>query len=193
MKRNEFEIVELGTTYEIPKYTIVTNEGPKLLKEVIDEKDLEVLPKEICYQELTFVRGDKRSVSKEEYEEAVKEVNRLAPYLNKESFFEENNTFKYTGVKYALALAKSTIVEYEKSYSESYDIITRYINPIPKVDGITHEQLLGLMIKDLTYKNQLVPSRETSIAITKLTEALLWLEERQRNRESSNTYGTYKQ
>ena len=62
---------------------------------------------------------------------------------------------------------------------------------IPRVDGILHEQLLAMMISDLQYKNGLVPSRETSIAITKLQEALMWLEERQRDREIRNVQGTY--
>lgn len=64
---------------------------------------------------------------------------------------------------------------------------------IPRVDGITHEQLLGVMIADLQHKQTLVPSREGAIAITKLQEALMWLEERQRERESRNVAGTYKQ
>ena len=41
---------------------------------------------------------------------------------------------------------------------------------IPRVDGILHEQLLTMMISDLQYKSKLVPSRETSIVITKLQE-----------------------
>lgn len=62
---------------------------------------------------------------------------------------------------------------------------------IPRVNGILIEQLLGVMIKDLKYKNSLIPSRESSLAITKLEEALFWLEERQRDRESRNVVGTY--
>ena len=62
---------------------------------------------------------------------------------------------------------------------------------IPRVDGITHEQLLGMMIEDLKYKNNLVSSRESSVAITKLEEALMWLEKRQYDREKRNVDGTY--
>ena len=54
---------------------------------------------------------------------------------------------------------------------------------VEKHDGILHETLLSMMIHDLTFKNKLVPSRETSLAITKLTEGLMWMEERQKNRE----------
>ncbi len=63
---------------------------------------------------------------------------------------------------------------------------------IPRVDGILHEQLLGMMIEDLKYKSNLVPSRETSIVITKLEEALMWLEKRASDREKKGILGTYK-
>lgn len=63
---------------------------------------------------------------------------------------------------------------------------------VPRVDGIVHEQLLAMMISDLQYKNTLVPSKETACAITKLQEALMWLEERTKQREINGTLGTYK-
>lgn len=62
---------------------------------------------------------------------------------------------------------------------------------VPRVDGILHEQLLAMMIADLQYKNGLIPSKETACAITKLQEALMWIEERQRDREARNVQGTY--
>ena len=62
---------------------------------------------------------------------------------------------------------------------------------IPRVDGILHETLLAMMIADLKYKNNLVPNRHTSIAITHLEEALFRLEERVREREINGTLGTY--
>ena len=43
----------------------------------------------------------------------------------------------------------------------------------------------------MKYKNSLVPSRESSIVITKLEEALMWLEKRQYDREKRNVIGTY--
>ena len=49
------------------------------------------------------------------------------------------------------------------------------------------------MIIDLKYKQTLVPSREGLITITKLEEALHWMKERQRERESRSVVGTYKQ
>lgn len=58
--------------------------------------------------------------------------------------------------------------------------------------GTLHEHLLSMMIHDLKYKNSLVPSRESSLVITKLQEALHWMEERQRDRVSREVVGTYK-
>lgn len=57
--------------------------------------------------------------------------------------------------------------------------------------GILHEQLLAMIVEDLKYKSTLVPSRETAIAITKLQEALFWLEEREKDREARKVLGTY--
>jgi len=120
MKRN-FEIVELGTRYKLPKYRVVDKLGLCLVK-TLEEND------DFAYnQTITFVRGDKTD--------------------NGET--------------------------------------------IPRVDGILHEQLLAMMIADLQYKNGLIPSKETACAITKLQEALMWIEERQRDREARNVEGTY--
>ncbi|MFT6125898.1 MAG: hypothetical protein ACJAVA_000340 [Flavobacteriaceae bacterium] len=63
---------------------------------------------------------------------------------------------------------------------------------VKKVDGILHETLLSMIIKDLKFKGELVRSRENSIVVTKLEEALHWLEERQRERQSRSVEGTYK-
>jgi hypothetical protein len=65
-------------------------------------------------------------------------------------------------------------------------------NVEPK-EGTLHEHLLSTMIHDLKYKGKLLPSRETSTAITKLEEALFWLEERSRAREIAGVLGTYQQ
>jgi hypothetical protein len=57
--------------------------------------------------------------------------------------------------------------------------------------GTLHEHLLSMMIHDLRYKSALVPSRETSIVITKLEEALHWLRARQIDRLKREVEGTY--
>lgn len=58
--------------------------------------------------------------------------------------------------------------------------------------GTLHEHLLAMMIHDLQYKNSLVPSREGSLVITKLQEALGWLRQRQIDRVQRDIQGTYK-
>jgi hypothetical protein len=63
---------------------------------------------------------------------------------------------------------------------------------VEKKDGILHETLLAAIIVDLKFKNNLVPSRETSLAITNLQQALHWMEERQKERGDRNVGGTYK-
>lgn len=123
-KREEFEIVELGTTYKLPKYRVVDGEGIKFAMDL--DKSTDKITQHV--QTITFVRGDK----------------------------EDNGKI------------------------------------IPRVDGITHEQLLGMMIADMQHKNSIVPSRESSIAITKLQEALMWLGERQYQRKKAGTQGTYR-
>lgn len=62
---------------------------------------------------------------------------------------------------------------------------------VEKREGTLHEHLLSCMIEDLKFKSSLVPSRETSIVITKLEEARHWLEEREKAREAAGVLGTY--
>ena len=57
--------------------------------------------------------------------------------------------------------------------------------------GTLHEHLLSAMIVDLKYKNSLVPSRESSLVITRLEEALNWLRQRQVDRLKRKVQGTY--
>jgi len=123
--KRQFETIELGTTYRLPKWRVVDGVGIKMiLPEYLNEnKPSTKLPS----QTITFVREDKTDNGK----------------------------------------------------------------VIPRVDGILHEQLLAMMITDLQYKSSLVPSRETALAITKLQEALFWLEERVRERETRGVLGTY--
>jgi hypothetical protein len=56
---------------------------------------------------------------------------------------------------------------------------------------VLHETLLAMILADLEYKNKLVPSREGSLAITNVEQALLWLQRRQQKREQAGTQGTY--
>ncbi|WP_304068587.1 hypothetical protein [Megamonas hypermegale] len=56
--------------------------------------------------------------------------------------------------------------------------------------GTSVEELIGICIGRLANLNREVPSRETSLAITKLEEALLWLTYRTVDRERRGVEGT---
>lgn len=62
---------------------------------------------------------------------------------------------------------------------------------VERREGTLHEHLLSAMIHDLKFKNGLVPSREGSLTITKLEEALQWLRTRQIDRAKRAVVGTY--
>jgi len=109
--KEDFEIIEEGTTYQLPNYKVIDGKG---------------IAKTGQAQQITFVRGSK--VAEEEVE---------------------------------------------------------------KRTGTLHEHLLAMMIHDLQYKNNLVPSREGSLAITKLQEAIGWLRQRQIDRTKRQVQGTY--
>ena len=111
--KEEFEIVENGTTYLLPTYEVVDGKG--IIK---TEESLKV----------NFVRGSK--LADEDVEKRV---------------------------------------------------------------GTLPEHLVSMMIHDLKYKNGLVPSREGTLVITKLEEALHWLCARQIDRVKREVVGTYKQ
>jgi len=66
-------------------------------------------------------------------------------------------------------------------------------NVLPKQDGVLVEQLLEVCRQHLVSVNigQLA-SRETSLAITAIEEAMLRLYQREYNRKKAGTLGTYK-
>jgi len=189
-KRN-FEIVELGTTYNLPKYK-VTEKGLELvasydLEDSIDEIKYQFLGK----QEITFVRGDKRTVHEIDFVNAVEELNEIAPYIGEKTFDISDKDWNRVYYSNAGMTSQEVFNIKSKKYKKCKDVIEAYLNPTPRVNGILHEQLLAMMIEDLRYKTTLVPSRETANVITKLQEALFWLEERQRDKDSRNVQGTY--
>jgi len=57
-------------------------------------------------------------------------------------------------------------------------------------DGTTNEEVLRMLIDRLHTQGEKVPCRENSIAITKLEEALMWLEKRTADRQSRGVEGT---
>ena len=58
--------------------------------------------------------------------------------------------------------------------------------------GVIHEDLLSMMIHDLRRKNEELPNRHTSVAITKLEEALHRLWARSIDRQKRGVQATYK-
>ncbi len=66
-------------------------------------------------------------------------------------------------------------------------------NVLPKIDGLLVEQLIAVCIDHLKAVNVgELASKETSVAITKLEEAGLWLMKRENDRKKANVLGTYK-
>ena len=59
-------------------------------------------------------------------------------------------------------------------------------------DGTTNEELIKVLIDRLKYLSEKLASRETSVAITKLEEALMWLEKRTIDRLKRSVEGTAK-
>ena len=58
-------------------------------------------------------------------------------------------------------------------------------------DGTTNEEVLLMLIDRMEFLNRLIPCRETSIAITKVQEALLWLNHRTVDRRERGVEGTH--
>jgi hypothetical protein len=56
-------------------------------------------------------------------------------------------------------------------------------------DGTTNEELLEVLIDRMSYLQSKFPCRENAIAITKLDEALLWLNKRTQDRVKRNVEG----
>lgn len=56
-------------------------------------------------------------------------------------------------------------------------------------DGTTNEEVLLVLIDRLTSLNSKFPCRENAIVITKLEEALMWLNKRTADRQARNVEG----
>lgn len=59
-----------------------------------------------------------------------------------------------------------------------------------KNDGTTNEEILLMLIHRLKGLNEKLPSRESSLAITKCEEALMWLWKRTADRRERSVEGT---
>ena len=91
---------------------------------------------------------------------------------------------------------------YELSNFENKDLagqIIQFIQKEPKEegspelvtisDGTTNEEMIEVLIDRLSFLNSKFPCRENAIAITKLDEALLWLNKRTNDRVKRNVEG----
>lgn len=59
------------------------------------------------------------------------------------------------------------------------------------VNGITNEALLAVLIHRMNHLNGKFPCRQNSLAITKLEEAAMWLENRTKEREARGVEGQH--
>jgi hypothetical protein len=59
-------------------------------------------------------------------------------------------------------------------------------------DGTTNEEVLAMLIDRCRFLANKLPSRETSIAITKMEEALMWFNKRTAERKARGVEGTHK-
>lgn len=57
--------------------------------------------------------------------------------------------------------------------------------------GVTNEEVIRVLLHRLKFLNGVMSCRENSIAITKLEEALMWLEKRAADRVARKVEGTH--
>lgn len=91
---------------------------------------------------------------------------------------------KYVAANFENAENGQTIQFIEKVTSEDAPSILFTLN-----DGTTNEELILVLLDRLSYLNGKFPCRENSMAITKLDEALLWLNKRTADRIKRNVEG----
>lgn len=60
-------------------------------------------------------------------------------------------------------------------------------------NGTTNEELIAVLLDRLQHQNKECRSRETSLAITKIEEALMWLNKRTEDRISRGVLGSKKE
>lgn len=74
--------------------------------------------------------------------------------------------------------------QYEITFSDKSCLVSFQNGPVSEsgLNGIQNEHLLAIMVHRLKFLNEKFPCRENSIAITKIEEALMWLDARTKNR-----------
>lgn len=65
------------------------------------------------------------------------------------------------------------------------------INDVGGRNGLQNEEVLAILIDRMKFLNAKYPCRENSIAITKLDEALMWLEKRTADRKNRGVEGQH--
>jgi hypothetical protein len=78
----------------------------------------------------------------------------------------------------------------EIQFIEKGNLSENSISLVTINDGTTNEEVLEVLINRLQVLSAKLPSRETSIAITKLEEALMWLNKRTADRVKRDVEGT---
>lgn len=168
MKDKNFKIIEKGTTYLLPNYTVVDNIGIEASKKYCLAKYKHTTKStSVVYVSMGLVYSN-------DHEELIEKCIELT---SKEFGYNVINNPKFQPLDI-------TFVRGDKT--DNGEIITR-------VDGIVHEQLIGVLIDSLEYKNTLVHSVDTDLAIIKIKEALELLQKRQKDREARDVVGTYKE
>lgn len=71
---------------------------------------------------------------------------------------------------------------HESEGHETIQFIEKFLADGPEVPGTTNEEVLACLIDRMNYLNTAFPCRENALAITKLEEALMWLNKRTQNR-----------
>lgn len=88
---------------------------------------------------------------------------------------------------------KYELASFEHGPAQQLQFIEKTGEPLTTVnDGTTNEEVLAMLIDRLQFLSAKLPSRETSIAITKCQEALMWLEKRTADRKTRAVEGTHK-
>ena len=92
---------------------------------------------------------------------------------------------------YELDTFQNTIAEL-RPHIHFYEMIEDGI----KIDGVTNEEVILVLLHRLNYLNDIWQNgkfrcRENSLAITKLEEALMWLERRTKNRIERGVEATH--
>jgi len=92
---------------------------------------------------------------------------------------------------------KYELANFEGTGVQTIQFIEKHKNPVEGDalitinDGTTNEEVLAMLIDRTQGLHNKFPSRESAIAITKMQEALLWLNERTRERKVRKVEGKH--